>query len=652
MDPIFNFMCRLSIFIQKLLFNGNTQIVSYLENLKMLYESFKAEVEEFEKRKEYLDLNGYEDALEREMILQEEISINVMRSTYIRHEEYLSFIKSIIKSVEIVTIKNKTEFNSDASEYIFFLNSRYFTYHGFNTNTIIKHLKGETRQNSEVSIKVDINIDVLFGEVSKSEEVAESISKKCKLKKTYFICNPIGLYLGDNEKNAVIEKAPYDSFHSKLIFLMKFYSSVKIKLIVRQYIEKIGLSLFDWKLVRNIGNDIFYSILLAILVNLSMIMSINNSVVGFSDGSEYTSVTSKYGVWIVFFFGSLHQLYLIITLFRIRFTISIREKALAEESSLKGILGNLNQNFDEDEVNENENFYEKFEGKDNNIQSVKQAGLEKLLNDTSITVGDLYSSTQQIFGNSCKGFIKYIYFEDAELIYFNFIVGLIALMYPQFQFLFALQLFSILFYVPTMKIAITSVIIRQRQFYSAFLFLFFITFFFSSIAYIFFKNSYFNEETRINSCSTLFACLLHFMNVGVRQSLSFNFSIKSISTASYWPEFILDWSFYIINIVILLNVINGIIVDTFQEMRENEIKKSDFKKNNCFICSLNRTMFDLQGLSYSKHTNEAHDVLNYYHYFIMLELKSNDELTFEEEIILKCIAKNKFDFLPIQQTMK
>jgi len=56
-------------------------------------------------------------------------------------------------------------------------------------------------------------------------------------------------------------------------------------------------------------------------------------------------------------------------------------------------------------------------------------------------------------------------------------------------------------------------------------------------------------------------------------------------------RYVFDLSFFIIVIVIGLNVIFGIIVDTFSELRDEKHRIEDDIQNYCFICSLPRFFF-------------------------------------------------------------
>lgn len=49
-----------------------------------------------------------------------------------------------------------------------------------------------------------------------------------------------------------------------------------------------------------------------------------------------------------------------------------------------------------------------------------------------------------------------------------------------------------------------------------------------------------------------------------------------------------DLSFFVVLIIIVLNLIFGVIIDTFGDLRTEKNEKEDILKNTCFICGLER----------------------------------------------------------------
>lgn len=81
-----------------------------------------------------------------------------------------------------------------------------------------------------------------------------------------------------------------------------------------------------------------------------------------------------------------------------------------------------------------------------------------------------------------------------------------------------------------------------------------------------------------------------------------------------------DASFHIFVKVILLNILFGIIIDTFAQLRENKKFIDMDKKNKCFICNFDRFTFDkMSEGGFERHIAKDHNLWNYVFYIVHLE---------------------------------
>lgn len=69
------------------------------------------------------------------------------------------------------------------------------------------------------------------------------------------------------------------------------------------------------------------------------------------------------------------------------------------------------------------------------------------------------------------------------------------------------------------------------------------------------------------------------------------------ASPDYAARVIFDLSFFIVIIVILINLIFGVIIDTFSELRDERESILEDIHNYCFICSLERDKLQLLGTS-------------------------------------------------------
>lgn len=75
-------------------------------------------------------------------------------------------------------------------------------------------------------------------------------------------------------------------------------------------------------------------------------------------------------------------------------------------------------------------------------------------------------------------------------------------------------------------------------------------------------------------------------------------------------------------IIIWMNIVFGIIIDTFAELRDQKKYRDKDQKNNCFICNISRTEYENNNVNFDSHINVDHCIWNYI-YFIQ-HLKHKD----------------------------
>ena len=100
----------------------------------------------------------------------------------------------------------------------------------------------------------------------------------------------------------------------------------------------------------------------------------------------------------------------------------------------------------------------------------------------------------------------------------------------------------------------------------------------------------------------------------------------------------------------MLNIINGIIVDTFQELREKNNERDYKLINECYICSLDRANFEIKGISYDDHVIQSHNVVNYYVYLSKVILTDEHDLNSLDSQVLNSFKEMRIDFFPIKKT--
>ena len=101
----------------------------------------------------------------------------------------------------------------------------------------------------------------------------------------------------------------------------------------------------------------------------------------------------------------------------------------------------------------------------------------------------------------------------------------------------------------------------------------------------------------------------------------------------------------------MLNIINGIIVDTFQALREQNNEKENVLNNVCYICSIERGDFEIKGVDYENHILKEHNVLNYFHYILKVQTSDQQNLNSMDYEVLNAMNDNRTDFFPVKKAI-
>ena len=226
----------------------------------------------------------------------------------------------------------------------------------------------------------------------------------------------------------------------------------------------------------------------------------------------------------------------------------------------------------------------------------------------------------------------------------TFVWGMFAVLSSNLHFLFSLQLFSIFNIFPTMRSVLFAVKVKLNQFASTGFLLVILILFYAAVTFYFFK---YNDDGSL-LCDSYLECFLYLFNSGIRAG-GVPFEVKTRGMEGFWSEFVFSWVFYFLIILIILNIVNGIIVDTFQALREQNNEIDEEKYNVCFICSLHRSNFEIKGIDFEYHQNTEHNIENYFRYLLKILRTDEHDLNSIDFQVFNSIKQHKIDFFPIKK---
>ena len=108
-----------------------------------------------------------------------------------------------------------------------------------------------------------------------------------------------------------------------------------------------------------------------------------------------------------------------------------------------------------------------------------------------------------------------------------------------------------------------------------------------------------------------------------------------------WPQ-----SYWVVVITVLLNLIFGIIIDTFSELRTLHAANKNMMENTCFICGVDRFTFDAKGGGFNRHTAHDHNMWMYLFMLCAIWDKDEDDYNGWEQHVADRLAAKEVDFLP------
>ena len=104
---------------------------------------------------------------------------------------------------------------------------------------------------------------------------------------------------------------------------------------------------------------------------------------------------------------------------------------------------------------------------------------------------------------------------------------------------------------------------------------------------------------------------------------------------------------------VLLNVIRGITVDTFSELRIAKILRLKDTLETCFICGVNKQIFDRDKASqgFQHHIKHEHNMWNYLFFIIYIWEQDKDDDDGLEQYVRRSIDRNDISWIPTNKAM-
>ena len=123
-------------------------------------------------------------------------------------------------------------------------------------------------------------------------------------------------------------------------------------------------------------------------------------------------------------------------------------------------------------------------------------------------------------------------------------------------------------------------------------------------------------------------------------------------TSIFTGRLVYDLAFFVLVTVIIMNLVLGIIVDTFSELRSNRAELEEDQTNKCFVCGFESHEFEQVG-GFEAHLKSDHNMWNYLYYYIYLRDRNASDRSYHEVYLYDHFVQNKsIDPFPVGKSMR
>ncbi|TRY95484.1 hypothetical protein DNTS_003975, partial [Danionella cerebrum] len=219
------------------------------------------------------------------------------------------------------------------------------------------------------------------------------------------------------------------------------------------------------------------------------------------------------------------------------------------------------------------------------------------------------------------------------------------------NFFFAAHLLDIAMGFKTLRTILSSVTHNGKQLILTVGLLAVVVYLYTVVAFNFFRKFYDKGEEGepVNmKCDDMLTCYMFHMYVGVRAGGGIGDEIEDPAGDEFeFYRIIFDITFFFFVIVILLAIIQGLIIDAFGELRDQQEQVKEDMETKCFICGIGNEYFDMVPHGFETHTLQEHNLANYLFFLMYLINKDVTEHTGQESYVWKMYQERCWEFFPV-----
>jgi hypothetical protein len=207
-----------------------------------------------------------------------------------------------------------------------------------------------------------------------------------------------------------------------------------------------------------------------------------------------------------------------------------------------------------------------------------------------------------------------------------------------------------------------------------------VVYIFSGFAFFFLNGDLYSQETG-SECDTMVGCVItlfhtELMSGGFMEGkfaesweegggdpngllfLGWDKFGQTGFSGQYLTVMLFEIAFYTTVIVVLLNMVFGIIIDRFAELRDDKRENDLAMRSTCFVCGITKAEFDNEGLkkneleAFDHHIHQEHHMWSYFQCQVYILTKDKTELTGAESFLHRCLEEDNTEWVPIQKALR
>ena len=256
-----------------------------------------------------------------------------------------------------------------------------------------------------------------------------------------------------------------------------------------------------------------------------------------------------------------------------------------------------------------------------------------------------------------KNFFLTLYFtmSNIDVLYHLLYMCFSILGIAGFTLFFSLHLLDVLYRYPSLQNVIMSVVLPRKSLGLTFLLILIMIYLFSIWGYLAFYGYY------EGGCDSMIMCIKTTFDQGIKNGGGIGQYFDALYQSTNPPtivennfdiatRFFFDNLFNIIIMIIMMNIIQGIIIDTFAVLRSTSERNKTDRETKCFICGKEREYIErCTYRPFRYHTLYEHNEWNYIFFICYLNNKESTEFSGIESNIFELIQADEITWVPQQQ---